>query len=191
MGTFDNLKQRATKATESAFIKAQQMSDISRLNSQIANEEKAIDEVYARIGRLYFSLHENNPEQPFADMVADVQKRKRQVSAYQNQMMEMKNARRCPVCGAEVGIDAAFCSNCGSPLNEAESSSAEAGKIVKEKRCKYCNAVLEPDAKFCTNCGKPIEEEKPEEPENKPRIEKDIVPENASADGESGSDFTD
>jgi hypothetical protein len=49
---------------------------------------------------------------------------------------------KCPNCGHES--NAAFCSECGTPLKGA--------------RCKNCDAQLLPGAQFCTSCGTPVRE---------------------------------
>ena len=48
---------------------------------------------------------------------------------------------RCKSCGAVLGEDAKFCSQCG----------------VRVARCKGCGAVLEGNAKFCSQCGTRVE----------------------------------
>ena len=34
------------------------------------------------------------------------------------QLMNLKGAKKCPNCGAEVGEDASFCASCGTKLDD-------------------------------------------------------------------------
>ena len=47
----------------------------------------------------------------------------------------------CPSCQAEVGNEAKFCMECGTPL---------------ARRCPGCEASYEPGQKFCAECGIPL-----------------------------------
>jgi class 3 adenylate cyclase len=47
----------------------------------------------------------------------------------------------CTTCHADNADDAAFCDNCGAPL---------------ELRCGACGTAAKPGAKFCRKCGKPL-----------------------------------
>lgn len=47
--------------------------------------------------------------------------------------------RFCPECGTQVGLEAKFCAQCGTPL-------APPG-------CPRCGATITPGAKFCSQCG--------------------------------------
>ena len=47
---------------------------------------------------------------------------------------------KCSNCGAPVGPEDKFCTNCGA-------------KFVVDSTCPKCGASIEQDSKFCTNCG--------------------------------------
>ena len=51
-----------------------------------------------------------------------------------------KTELTCSNCGAPVGPEDKFCTNCGA-------------KFVVDSTCPKCGASIEQDSKFCTNCG--------------------------------------
>ena len=57
--------------------------------------------------------------------------------------MESVKEKRCSSCGELMGLEDAFCRNCGSRF---------AGETGSEK-CSSCGKPMEPDAVFCTHCG--------------------------------------
>ena len=52
----------------------------------------------------------------------------------------------CPVCRAQIPMDARFCSNCGH-------------QIVTINKCLHCSHDLPAGANFCMNCGSKVEKE--------------------------------
>ena len=57
----------------------------------------------------------------------------------------MEQKTLCQKCGAEIGTDDAFCSNCGAPQ--------DAGHTEKISVCTNCGAEIKPGSTFCPNCG--------------------------------------
>lgn len=52
--------------------------------------------------------------------------------------------KACTVCGNALDADAAFCTNCGTPV----ATVAPAAPV-----CSNCGSALDPGAAFCVNCG--------------------------------------
>lgn len=64
------------------------------------------------------------------------------ILAIERKRNEIGNVKTCPSCGAAVGGDAKFCSQCGVPLSPSA--------------CASCGAKLPEGAKFCPQCGKRV-----------------------------------
>lgn len=131
--------------------KTQALSEISRLNALISEEEKKANTLYCQIGKLYASLHGSACEEEFFGMMVSVLESEQNIKNYRTQIQSIKGIGRCEKCGAEVSNDAAFCSICGAPVPRTE--------LVTDEdwvRCGHCGVLLERCARFCTSCGKPI-----------------------------------
>ncbi len=53
----------------------------------------------------------------------------------------------------ETHASAAFCKNCGAPLEPGSLFCGECGTKNAPEFCTNCGAKLNPGSKFCTNCG--------------------------------------
>lgn len=129
-------------------------SEIARINSLIQAEQDKQEELFAQIGRHYFSVKKTNAnnegEEPFADLFAAVELSDKKIEAYQTDMLRIKNVKRCPNCGRECSRDSAYCAGCGTQLPQEE-------KVVACNHCSKCGADLADDDVFCFNCGNKLE----------------------------------
>lgn len=82
MAFFDNLGKKVSEATAKAMQKAQEVSEISRVNSLISEEEKKINATYYQIGKLYVSVHGSDGEENFSGMVAAVLEGEQKINDY-------------------------------------------------------------------------------------------------------------
>lgn len=151
MAFFDNLGKKASEATAKAIRKAQELSETTKLNSLISDEEKKVNNAYYQIGKLYVSLHSGDGDEAFAGMIAGIFEAEQRISAYRAQLQDIKGVQRCEKCGAEVTRGVAFCSACGAPMPRAETGVPE--DCV---RCENCGTMVKREMRFCTSCGKPM-----------------------------------
>lgn len=152
MAFFDDLGKKLSQAGQTAVQKTKDLTDIARLNGLISDEERQINSNHCQIGRLYVSLHQEDYESDFAAMVNAIQESERKISAYRQQIQDIKGVVRCEKCGAEVGSNVAFCSTCGAPMPKSAQVSINDDAALK---CSGCGAVIDESMSFCTSCGKP------------------------------------
>ncbi len=151
MAFFDNLGKMASEATAKAMQKAQELSEISRINSLISEEEKKNNATYYQIGKLYVSVHGSDGEENFSGMVAAVLEGEQKINDYRKQIQNIKGVQRCEKCGAEVARGVAFCSSCGAPMPKVENLLPD--DVI---RCESCGTMVKRGMRFCTSCGKPM-----------------------------------
>lgn len=151
MAFFDNLGKKASEATAKAIQKAQELSEISRVNALISEEEKKMNATYYQIGKLYVSVHGSDCEENFSGMVAAILECDQKIAEYRKQIQNIKGVQRCEKCGAEVARGVAFCSSCGASMPKAENTLTD-----DVTRCENCGAMVKRGMRFCTSCGKPM-----------------------------------
>lgn len=153
MDFLDKLSKSMTEAGHKTIAKTKEIADTSRLNSMIYDEEKIINNKYSEIGKLYVSLHKEDYEDAFADMINAITQAKVKIKDYKKQIQDIKGVQRCNKCGAEVQSGAAFCSACGS-IMEAENKENEAvQEPTEEKKCQSCGKTFTAEMAFCSECG--------------------------------------
>lgn len=145
MAFFDVLSKKVSEAGQKTKQITRDLSDTTRYNSMIADEEKRIRTVYAQIGELYVSMHREDSEEPFAELVGTVTEAETKIREYNELLKKLKGIRRCEVCGGEVPKDASFCSSCGSKMPVLPAS----GNVF----CKNCGSEVDGGMRFCTSCG--------------------------------------
>ena len=154
MAFWDDLEKKATDATTNVMSRVKGVSDTTRLNSMVAEEEKRIKDIYFKIGQTYVALHGQENDAAFVNLLNALKVSQLKVEQYKQEIMDIKGVRRCEKCGAEVQNGAAFCMSCGTPLPRIQPQPVNVGRT-----CKKCGANLAPGARFCTNCGTPYAEE--------------------------------
>ena len=166
MALWDDLSKKASETTAKAVQQAKVLSETSRLNGMISDEEKKINNNYYQIGKLYATIHAANYEVEFAGMISGIIESEQKINEYRKQIQEIKGVLRCEKCGAEVAKGVAFCSSCGSPMPKVEVQD-----FGKYETCSGCGAKVEKGMRFCTFCGKPMAVQvvsASEQPENLP-----------------------
>ncbi len=161
MSFFNDLVQKTSDASSKAVKKAQDMTEISKLNSQISAEEKKIKTTYTEIGEKYVELHKEDYEEAFTEMFATVEASLQKIKECNEQIEKIKGVRKCDKCGKEVPDEVAFCSACGNAMPKPEPKEEE--EVVEEaksepKKCINCEAELPEGAMFCGACGTKQEE---------------------------------
>lgn len=154
MAFFDDLGKKISSASQSAVQKTKEMAEIAKLNGQISDEEKKLNNYYFQIGKLYVQVHRNDCDAAFAEWVAAVQQSEEKIISCQAMIQELKGIARCANCGAEVPNTAAFCNSCGAPIIKPAQSAPVANQYsAPMTKCSACGADVPANMSFCTSCG--------------------------------------
>lgn len=130
MAIWDDITKKAAAFSEKAVKQAKDLSEVAKLKMQIVEAEKAANDAYAQLGRLYAAAHAEDCEEAFASEMAAAVNAEQTVKTLKDQLHDAKGVIVCEKCGAEVAKDAAFCSACGAEIPKAEPVETE---IVTEE----------------------------------------------------------
>ena len=170
MAFWDNFEKKATDATANVVSKVKGVSDITRLNSMVSEEENRIREIYFKIGQTYVALHGRDNEAGFADLLNALKASQLKIEQCKQEIMDIRGVQKCERCGAEVAAGAAFCMTCGAQIPKIQPKPA----VNSGRRCKKCGATVAPNARFCTSCGTPYVEETPVNPTPQPQMNQPV-----------------
>ncbi len=152
MAFFDDLGKKLSQAGQNMAQKTKDFSEVNKLNSAIASEEKKVNNIYLQLGKEYYQRHTNDSEACFEQLVSAIKASEAQIAALRQQIQDIKGITRCEKCGADILNNAAFCSSCGASAPvKAPVVSAEAGV-----QCPSCGHTVAAGTKFCTSCGSPL-----------------------------------
>lgn len=152
MAFFDDLSRKLTSVSQTAVQKTKDVADIAKINSEISELERTVNNLYYQIGKLYVAKHVADCESDFAGMVGSLLEAEKKIAERRQKIQDIKGVVRCEKCGAENPAGAAFCSSCGAPMPQ---SAASANNQELEK-CASCGAMVPKGNRFCTACGKPM-----------------------------------
>lgn len=151
MAFFDELGKKITQTGQDTMKKAKDLADVTRLNSQLSDLGKELQESYRKIGEKYFELHRDDAEEALSPLCAEAAETLQSISDTRIEIQKIKNIKVCPQCGCENPVSAAFCSQCSSKLPD----------LPKDENaprfCPFCGGQVAKDAAFCTKCGNKLE----------------------------------
>ena len=150
MAFWENIGQKASEKTAKAVQKAKDLSEITKLNSIISDEQNKIDTIYKQIGKLYYSIHRQDCEPDFQAMITSISECEQKIDVIRKKIQDIKGVQTCEKCGAEMPMGVAFCSNCGTKILKQQP--IDESIII----CQNCGTSIKKGSRFCTGCGKPV-----------------------------------
>ena len=151
MAIFGEIGKRITQTTQSAVKGTKDLADISRLNSQVGDEQKLLNSFYMQIGKKYYESNPEPDDEAYSKLCESISESMAKLTELRDEIQKIKGIKKCPGCGAEIPIATNFCGVCGYDTNKAPDSD---GKALK---CPNCEKVFSEKMAFCTDCGQKIQ----------------------------------
>ncbi|WMT41551.1 zinc ribbon domain-containing protein [Paenibacillus sp. D2_2] len=119
MNFFRKIKDSAGKMTD----RAQNVVEIGRLNTQIANIEREMGLYYQKMGEVFYEGYRlkdmSEAEKEMLELAKTCDLLVEERDEVRLKIAELKNERLCGTCGKNVAQDAMFCPYCGASLRRA------------------------------------------------------------------------
>lgn len=144
----NNMRGILTHASQTTVQKAKDLSELARLNGEISNSEKQINDLYGKIGYEIYCAYCNAPLPEVEELIKQVNDLHQTITACKLQIKAINTADTCPRCGGKITKEMAYCSECGQKLIAEEESISE-----QELFCTNCGSPISPGSVFCTSCG--------------------------------------
>ena len=107
MAIWDDITKKAAALSEKAVKQAKDLSEVAKLKLQIVEAEKAAEDAYAKLGRLYAAAHGSDCEEAFAAEMAAAVNAEQTIQTLKGQLHDAKGVAVCEKCGAEMPKPAA------------------------------------------------------------------------------------
>ena len=175
MAFFEGIGKKISQTAQGAIKGTRDLTEVSRLNGQILDEQKAMDSFFLQLGKKYYELHTNSADENFAHFCNSITACIEKIAALKKEVHNIKGMKKCPGCGAEIPIATLYCEVCGcetkNDVTQAEGNAVQAegnavqaegnavqaeGNAVQAKTpgtCPNCNIALPEHVSFCTGCG--------------------------------------
>ena len=125
MQFFSKITETISDTSMVVAQKAKDISDLTRLNSQISTEENRINAAFLAIGRRYFEENAGEVSEEYISDFSAINDARAKIRSYQDQISIIKGICTCQNCGAEVSNEAVFCSACGTKVEKPEPKKEE------------------------------------------------------------------
>ena len=116
MAFFDEIGKRITDGGQKAAEQARIFAEVNRLNGQVSEQERLISQLYTQIGKDYYEVHKENPEECVLSSVEGISALPTE-SVVETVETEAAPANICPGCGSKVEPGMKFCMTCGQKLD--------------------------------------------------------------------------
>ncbi|MGL4338376.1 MAG: hypothetical protein ACRCST_15945 [Turicibacter sp.] len=123
-GFIDELGNTISKKGRMAVQKTRDISEMSKLNIDIAVEEDTINELYRNIGMKYYQQMCKNPSKEYEDLFLELEQSQTKIETYSEKITLIKGFRLCPQCGSQINAKAIFCSTCGLNIMQWKSENS-------------------------------------------------------------------
>lgn len=147
MAFFDDLGAKLTSAGQKTMKKANDLTDSAKLNMRANELNRAVQELYTKLGEQYYTLYGGQPAEGLGDLCGEIARNMEEIQQIRTEIQRIKQIKVCPSCGSENPSDANFCSKCSAALPEF-SKPAPTGRT-----CPSCGSSVGETALFCTRCG--------------------------------------
>lgn len=158
MAFFEQLGKRLTDAGQNVAQQTKNLADVTQLNSAISDREKKISQLYLNIGQLYYEEHKGDSTAEHQEIIGEINALYAEIAQNREKIKQIKGVVKCPKCGADVLLNATFCSVCGTKVAQENLMTAADGEIGGVRHCPKCHAVVAADDLFCNNCGTKMDE---------------------------------
>lgn len=108
-----------TETGKNVGEKTKQVGNAAKLNAKIISSERSISENYTIIGKYYYDMYKDNPDEDIAEAVNSVTASLETIAEMKEQILALKGLVKCS-CGANCPIEDTFCGKCGAKLEKPE-----------------------------------------------------------------------
>lgn len=158
MAFFEQLGKHLADAGQNVAQQTRNLADVTQLNTANSEKEKKISRLFLSIGQLYYEGHRNDPAAECRAVIDEINALYDEIAQNREKIKQIKGVVKCPKCGADVPINAAFCSGCGTKVVQADMQPADDEKIGVVRQCPKCHAAVADDDLFCNSCGTKMNE---------------------------------
>lgn len=116
MAFFEQVGKRITDAGQGVAKQTKNLAEVTRLNAAISECEKNISQLYFAIGESYFGRHKDDADAEELEKLTGVKELLEKIRQYREEIKQIKGVVKCPSCGADVPLEAGFCSKCGGKM---------------------------------------------------------------------------
>lgn len=117
MNFFDKLGKKATETYNATKEKTTQISGELKLKGKINDCKSKIESEYKKLGKMIYDNRTNGEttsEDDIQTVCNSITTYMKEIEKAEDDILTLKNIKKCENCSAEIALDADFCSRCGA-----------------------------------------------------------------------------
>lgn len=122
--TADDVFSAASDAVRDVSDKGKEMTEKSRLNKAIKNEDVKINNLYMIIGKKFFEANSTAPA-GYEEQFNGIKNAMSEIERLKKDLDGISSALVCPKCGVKISAGQPFCQSCGTNLAAAASAAPQ------------------------------------------------------------------
>lgn len=131
MEFLNKLGDTLTGAGKEISSKTKELSETVKLNTQLAKEKAELDNLYKRLGKLYFENCNQYAVGEFRDTCDMIISINANIEKLESSLRTVKGLKTCSNCGKMIPITDKFCCGCGSEVVEEEKAEETVEETVE------------------------------------------------------------
>lgn len=139
MDFLNKLGKKASETYQATKEKATTISEELKLKGKISDLKSKIQKDYTEIGEIVYKEIKAGKDVEKEEITAkceEISRANDEISKLETEILAVKKIKKCSNCGAELEIDAEFCSKCGK-----EQPKIEKVEIVEEASAKDAEVI--------------------------------------------------
>lgn len=151
----DDFGKKVERFGQDIWKKTSDAFGVISKSTEIAGKQREMRLVYAEIGKKYFELHANAPEEAFSELFETARAKADELKKLEEQLLQYKGYRRCAVCGETISASVAYCPRCGAeqPKDEPSYETEPDEDADADWICPRCGIDNDMENLFCVACG--------------------------------------
>lgn len=140
MGFFNDLGKKASEAYNVTKEKTSKLSGELKLKGKITELRNKIEDIQFEMGKMVYAEFQSGTKGQNADELKakceEIVNLENDIKKAEEEILALKDIKKCISCGAEISKDMEFCSKCGTKQPEVEKVEEvveEAEQEVKEE----------------------------------------------------------
>ena len=90
MAFFDELSKKLTDVSRVVTRKAKEITDVGGLKIQIADEKRKVNKLYENLGRKYFEIYKDDPQEEVAELVNQIKEALEKVDSLEDEILKVE-----------------------------------------------------------------------------------------------------
>lgn len=116
MDFLKNFGEKVSETGKAVGGKTKQVSEIAKITYKITAEEKAVEELYALLGKACYEAENAKAESAYFGQCEEISAKMDAIEELKKQLNAIKGIIVCENCKAEVSNENDYCGKCGTKL---------------------------------------------------------------------------